>query len=95
MLRYLVRLYRYDFFDFDTDTENCMLLPIFRFKSTDTSKLAHRHQNQWGKGARAPQKFVHRGTGMSRSCDQNLCGASQSFVKMVKHSQTMLTEWLL
>ena len=60
MLRYLVRLYRYDFFDFDTDTENCMLLPIFRFKSTDTSKLAHRRQNQWGKGARAPQKFVHR-----------------------------------
>ena len=77
------------------DTENCMLLLIFRFKSTDTSKLAHRRQNQWGKGARAPQKFVHRGTGMSRSRDQNLCGASQSFVKMAKHSQTMLTEWLL
>ena len=95
MLRYLVRLYRYDFFDFDMDTENRMLLPIFRFKSTDTSKLAHRHQNQWGKGARTPQKFVHRGTGMSRSCDQNLCGTSQSSVKMAKHSQTMLIEWLL
>ena len=57
MLRYLVRLYRYDFFDFDTDAENHMLLPIFRFKSTDTSKLAHRRQNQWGKRAHAPPKI--------------------------------------
>ena len=39
------------------DTENRMLLPIFRFKSTDTSKLAHRHQNQWGKGHGPPKNL--------------------------------------